>query len=373
MGQEGLRPGTRRLLLVLLVVLAIPALTLAETALEYIRTLQGESPNTFWWMFQRFLIPWTLLAVCLPIPIVLARRFPFTRGRRLRTVAVHALGGTVFGTVHLFLDVLVARLWWHGPLPVIGGTLSLLSVYLLRDLFIYGTLVGTLLTIRDRRALRERQLQETRLEADLATARLAALQARLEPHFLFNTLNTAVMLIRDQRREEAVEVLVELSELLRAVVHDEPGREVSLAEEWRFLERYLALEQARFQERLTVELELEPAVDRVQVPFLILQPLVENAIRHGIARRAAPGWIRVSARREADRLRLTVADNGPGLWNGNQDGARVGITNVQARLHEWYGAAGQVTLERRDEATIATVTIPLNRTPVDGVQPEERR
>ncbi len=349
----------RRLIPVLVVLLGIPVLSLAEAALEYIPTLQGESSNTFWWMFRRFLVPWTLLAACLPIPILLARRFPFVRDRRLRTMAVHLLGGVVFGTAHLFLDVLVDKLWWQGPLPLIGETISLISVYLLRDLFIYGTIVGTVLTIRYRHALRERQLLEARLQADLATARLAALEARLEPHFLFNTLNTAVMLIRDQRREEAIDVLVELSELLRAVVRDAPGQEVTLREEWRFLERYLALEQTRFQERLTVELDLDPAADQIPVPFLILQPLVENAVRHGIAGRAGPGWIRVSARKEADRLCLTVADNGPGPSNGAGDGARVGITNVRARLRERYGAAGQVTLQRNDATTVATVSIPL--------------
>jgi len=262
--------------------------------------------------------------------------------------------------------VVIAKLWWNAPLTLIGSTVTLISFYLLRDVFIYWTIVGTLQALWYRRALHRRELEQSRLRADLATARLEALQARLEPHFLFNTLNTAVMLVRDDRREQAVEVLLELSELLRAVVREAPAREVPLGEEWTFIRRYLALEQARFGDRLTVTLEQDPALDRELVPFLILQPVVENALRHGIARRAGPGALRVGARRDGDRLCLTVSDNGPGLdGNGTGDarqGVGVGLPNVRARLHELYGARGGLALTAAPGGgTMATVTVPVAR------------
>lgn len=350
----------RKLLPVALVLASIPVLSLAEAALDYIHTLQGDSSNHFGWMFRRYLMPWALLALCVPIPVLLARRFPFGRGTWLRSSVMHVLGGVLFGTAHLFLDVLVGKFWWHGPIPLLGGTINLISWYLLRDLFIYGMIVGTLQAFWYRRALHEREVSESRLRADLASARLAALQARFEPHFLFNTLNTAVMLVRDDRREEAVNVLVELSELLRAVVRESPAREVPLAEEWEFLRRYLALEQARFQERLTVRLEQDPGLDAERVPFLILQPLVENAIRHGIAKQAGPGYVRVSARREANSLRLEVADNGAGpLREQSLEREGIGLASVRARLRELYGAmANGFSLERNDGETVATVLLP---------------
>jgi two-component system LytT family sensor kinase len=351
----------RWLLPLALLVASIPIFAAAEAGLEYLRTLQGNSSNTFSWMFRHFLLPWAELAVCVPLPVLLARRFPFRGPRRPSAVLVHALGSLAFGTAHLSLDVLIAKLWWNAPLTMIGGTVTLISWYLLRDVFIYWTIVGVLQTIWYQRALHQHELGETRLRADLTTARLAALQARLEPHFLFNTLNTAVMLVRDNRREQAVEVLLELSELLRVVVREAPAREVPLGEEWTFIRRYLALEQARFGDRLTVSLEQDPALDRELVPFLILQPLVENAIRHGIARQPGPGQLRVMAQRDGDLLRLEVRDNGPGLGSNRNGGEGVGLPNVQARLEELYGARGGVTLEAvPGGGTVATVTVPLN-------------
>jgi two-component system LytT family sensor kinase len=354
----------RPLIPLALLLVSIPIFAAAEAGLEYLRTLQGNSLNTFSWMFRHFLLPWAELALCVPLPVALARRFPFRGPLRLSSVAAHLMGSIAFGTAHLFLDVLIGKLWWNAPLTLIGGTVTLISWYLLRDIFIYWTIVGMLQAVWYQRALPARELEETRLRADLATARLAALQARLEPHFLFNTLNTAVMLVRDNRWEQAVEVLLELSELLRVVVRESPAREVPLGEEWMFIRRYLALEQARFGDRLTVTLEQDPELDRERVPFLILQPLVENALKHGIARQAGPGWVRIVARREGDRLRLEVHDNGAGMGgNGHGDGREgVGLPNVRARLHELYGERGGLILEAAPGGgTVAMVTLPLGK------------
>ena len=345
-----------------LLLASIPILAAAEAGLEYIKTLQGNSSNTFFWMFRRFLLPWAELAVCVPLPVALGRRFSIAGPARSWAIAIHLLGSVAFGATHLFLDVLIAKVWWNAPLTLIGSTITLISFYLLRDAFIYWTIVGTLQAFWYRRALHRRELDEARLRADLAAARLEALQARLEPHFLFNTLNTAVMLVRSDQREQAVGVLLELSELLRVVVRDSPGREVPLWEEWTFIRRYLALEQARFGDRLAVSLEQDPGLDRAPVPFLILQPVVENALRHGIARQPGPGSLRVSARRDGDRLRLTVSDNGPGIGGGGQSagGDGVGLGSVRTRLRELYGGRGGLTLEPGPEGgTVATVTLPL--------------
>ncbi|HEU5219904.1 MAG TPA: histidine kinase [Gemmatimonadales bacterium] len=343
----------------LLVLASVPILASAEAGLEYIKTLQGESLNTFSWMFRRFLLPWAELAACVPLALLLARRFPLEGAHRVRAVGIHVLGGIGFGTLHLFFDVLLVKLWWEAPLGILHATALMISWYLLRDIFIYWTIVGAAQLVRTQRALHRRELSEARLRADLVAARLAALQARLEPHFLFNTLNTAVMMVRADQRDQAVEVLLELSELLRAVVRGAPGHEVPLRDEWAFITRYLALEEARFHDRLTIELACEPDLSESRVPFLILQPLVENALRHGVARKSGPGRIVVTGARAGAMLRLSVQDDGPGP-SATTDQTGIGIANVRARLRELYGELGRLELGfAPGGGALAIVTLPL--------------
>jgi LytS/YehU family sensor histidine kinase len=310
-------------------------------------------------MFRHYLLPWAELAACVPLAVLLAGRFPLQDPRRLRVVAVHLLGSIGFGTLHLLLNVLIAKLWWNAPLEILGGTATAISWYLLRDVFIYSTVVGAVQTIRYRQALHHRELTEARLRADLVSARLAALQARLEPHFLFNTLNTAVMMVRADQRDQAVDVLLELSELLRAVVRGAPGHEVPLKEEWAFTARYLALEEARFSDRLSIELICEPELSESRVPFLILQPLVENALRHGVSRKAGPGHIVVTGACVGGMLRLSVREDGPGPpEQSGRDG--VGLANVRSRLEELYGDMGRLDLGiAPGGGALAVVTLPL--------------
>jgi hypothetical protein len=343
----------------LLLLASIPILASAEAGLEYIRTLQGNSANTFSWMFRHYLLPWAELAVCVPLAVFLARRFPLLGARRLRAIPIHLVGAIGFGSLHLLMDVLVAKVWWNAPLHILGATATLISWYLLRDMFIYWTVVVAVEAITYQRTLHRRELTEERLRTDLVAARLAALQARLEPHFLFNTLNTAVMMVRAEQREAAVEVLLELSELLRAVVRGDPGQRVPLKEEWAFMRRYLALERIRFHDRLSIELVCDPTVAETWVPFLILQPLVENALRHGISRKTGPGRIVVTGERAGPMLRLSVGDDGPGL--GDQSGpAGVGLANVRSRLAELYGNLGTLELGLAPGGgTLAVVMLPL--------------
>lgn len=358
-------PRWKRLLVpIVVIVLCIPLFALAEASLDYIRTLIGESQNHFIWTFRRFLLPWAELAVLVPAVVLLAQRVRLGGLHPVRAGALHAAGSVAFGTTHLFLVVLVARELLGESIPLFSFTAGLISRYMLQDVFLYWTIVGGLQLFWHQRALKQQQLAQARLAADLAEARLAALESRLEPHFLFNTLNTAVMLVRGDQREQAVNVLLELSELLRTVIDGAPGHEVPLQEEWTFMRRYLTLQQARFQDRLTIQLECDPTLDPVAVPFLILQPLVENALRHGVDKRTAkgPGRIEVSARREDGRLRLDVRDNGPGPAANGGGTARpgLGLANVRARLRELYGDRGELLVgPASGGGTQATVLVPL--------------
>lgn len=349
----------RVLLPVLIVAAAVPLFALAETLLAHLPVVVGESSEPFWRSFRRMLGPWAELAALMPVVLLLARRLPLGGPAAIRNGAVHLFASLAIGATHLFLDVLIWGFVTPEPQRIFKLTALLISRYMLQDVFLYWTVVGGLQLFWKQRTLRERELLEARLEADLAAARLAALQARLEPHFLFNTLNTAVMMVRNDDREQAVEVLLELSELLREVVRSGPDREVRLGEEWEFVRRYLALEQTRFPERLKVEYEFEPALGSVPIPFLILQPLVENALRHGVARQNGEGRLRLRAERCGGALRLSVRDNGPGPDAGPaREG--VGLASVRGRLRERYGPAAVLSLLALPEGgTEAAILLPL--------------
>ncbi len=222
---------------------------------------------------------------------------------------------------------------------------------------------------------RERGRRETELERSLAQARLQALRMQLNPHFLFNTLNSIASLAH-QDPLAAEEMIVTLSDLLRIALRAPDRQEVSLREELGFLDRYLLIEKARFGERLRIEKEIEPAALDAAVPVLILQPLVENAVKHGIEARLTSGIISIVARREGDSLHLQVTDNGPGINGGAGTAPKegVGLSNTRSRLKELYGARGSMKLQSpsgggflvevqvpwRAETAPPTVMIPAN-------------
>jgi LytS/YehU family sensor histidine kinase len=195
---------------------------------------------------------------------------------------------------------------------------------------------------------RERELRAVQLEADLNRAQLGSLEAQLQPHFLFNTLNAiSSLMYRDPDRADRM--MGRLSDLLRLTFQRAPSAEVSLAGELEWLGWYLEIMQLRFVDRLTVRQEIAPDTTQLAVPRLVLQPLVENALTHGAAKQAGPATVCISARRDGDRLRVSVADDGPGIPG---DPARaltagVGLSNTLARLHALYGERGRMTIENR--------------------------
>jgi LytS/YehU family sensor histidine kinase len=210
------------------------------------------------------------------------------------------------------------------------------------------------------RTAREGELRAARLQAELNEAQLASLEARLQPHFLFNTLN-AISALMYSDPERADRMMGRLSDLLRLTFERAPSGEVALSEEVEWLGWYLEIMQLRFGDRLTIVRRFAPDTTRLAVPRLLLQPLVENALTHGAAKHAGPATVTVSSWREGDLLRLSVADDGPGLA-GDPDLALVsgvGLSSTVARLRALYGDAGRLQLER--DATggvLASIEIP---------------
>jgi two-component system, LytTR family, sensor kinase len=208
---------------------------------------------------------------------------------------------------------------------------------------------------------REREAQQARLAAQLADAKLGALRMQLNPHFLFNSLNAIAVLVRDQNTRDASRMLELLGGVLRQVLHNEPRQHVTLDDELRFIERYLAIEQVRFSDRLRVEWSIDAALRDALVPEFILQPLVENAVRHGVAKQSEAGTIHLSARADGADLVLSIQDDGPG-YREDSAGSGVGLANTRARLETLFGTAGQLRIDRAERGgTIATLRFPLRR------------
>ena len=234
--------------------------------------------------------------------------------------------------------------------------------YLFTSLFAYWFLVFCNLGWHYYRRNREREMQTAQLQRELVEARLDALRMQLNPHFLFNTLHAVSALIH-QNPEAADRVLARLSELLRLSLDQSKPQEVPLKEEMAFLDRYLEIEQARFGDRLTVEKQLGPEVQDALVPYLILQPLVENAIRHGIEPREDQGHLLIRARRTDGRLELQVSDNGTGLPDELEAPPRegVGLSNTRSRLRQLYGLNHSFELVRAPQGGLeARIVIPYH-------------
>ena len=221
--------------------------------------------------------------------------------------------------------------------------------------FTYWAIVGLIYAFDYYRKYREHQLKASQLATQLAQAQLQALKMQLQPHFLFNTLH-AISALMHRDVEAADRMLARLSDLLRLSLENAGAQEVTLRQELEFLERYLEIEQTRFGDRLQVRLEIAPETLDARVPNLILQPLVENAIRHGIAVRAAAGLIEVRATQLNGELQLQVCDDGPGLPAQLKEG--VGLANTRARLQQMYGTAQRFEL-RNGSADGLTVSLTL--------------
>ena len=205
---------------------------------------------------------------------------------------------------------------------------------------------------------RRQETHTLELRARLSEARLAALRGQLNPHFLFNVLNSIAMLARRGDTDKVVQAVTELADLLRTLLKDSPNERIPLAEELRFIEQYLSLEGIRFQDSLRAVVHAEPELGKALVPAFILQPLVENALRHGVARRPDGGTVNVSSHRQNGSLVLEVADTGAGFFGEPSQG--LGLRITRERLAQIYGASASLkVVSSPDSGTTATVTLPF--------------
>jgi two-component system LytT family sensor kinase len=323
--------------------------------------------HSFWRMLAWQLLGcWYFWPLLTPLILWLGRRFPLERSSLKRNLPVHIAASTILAAVHS-LQVSLSTVWFR-PFDVMmrerpfwtGYWERFLSEYHL-ELIAYGMIVGVGYAFDYYARYREREFRASQLEAQLAQAQLQALKMQLHPHFLFNTLNAIAGLVRDRKDKAAVQMLAGLSDLLRHTLENAGKQEIPLREELDFLELYLDIQQMRFSDRLKVQMEVAPETLNARVPNLILQPLVENAIRHGIAARVSSGLIAVSARLVNGLLQLKVEDDGPGLkrdWR-LEDGGGIGLSNTRERLNQLYGREHRFEVRNREGGGVeATLVIP---------------
>jgi len=326
--------------------------------------LEGQPTAWRWVVFNS--VDWLLYAVLTPFVFRWSRRLPLQGAGMPRRIGLHILAALALCVAWAGMGTLL-RMGIFGVEPaarVLRDFAGWIFTTLPFGVGVYFALVGIEHSLFYFSQARERETHAARLAAQLAEARLGALRMQLNPHFLFNSLNAITVLVRDRDTEAASRMLELLSDVLRQVLRADESHETSLTEELDFLQRYLAIEQVRFSDRLRPRFEVEPELGRAAAPRFLLQPLVENALRHGIARRADAGSLVVSARRDGNVLVLSVRDDGPGLTAGATESAGVGLANTRARLAALYGDAASLDFSNAPEGgVVATVRLPYHEVP----------
>ena len=302
---------------------------------------------------------WTLFT---PLIFFLAERYPIQRAHWARRLALHIAFSFAIAALDSLVDSLICPLlaarpdwpfarWFWGE--------SFINVYS------YFATLAAGLAIRFYRLYHDRRLRVSKLETELAVTRLRALEMRLRPHFLYNALHTIGGLVRTEQGPAAVRMIAGLGELLRHTLRDDDAQEVPLSRELELTFRYLDIEQARFGDRLQVELQIAPETTNAHVPSLLLQPLVENAVKHGVESNTGSGQVVVRAYRDGDSLCLDVQDSG----NGPRDehvGSGIGLSTTRARLEQLYGRDHKLELELAESGgALASVRIPFHTSPTE--------
>jgi two-component system LytT family sensor kinase len=336
-------------------------------AMQTVFVMQAEGMHHAWGkLFLTSVLSWLPWALAIPLIMRLGRRFPLVKRGSIVTWLAHIAGCAAIALASAaWLSWLVLLLNPFAPAsgPERFGHLLFDKFYsgILSSLLLYAAILAVNYVLDSRERLAYQQTETARLNEQLAKAQLEALRRQIEPHFLFNTLSAVTGLVREGRNETAVNMIAELSDFMRRVLEDSTRQEVPLGEEMEFAQKYLQIQKARFVERLQLSVDIPSELLLAQVPTLILQPIVENAIKHGIAKRAQGGAVRIAASRSDNLLTLAVYNDGPGLpagWETSLPG--IGISNMRTRLRSLYGDGFKLKLENQaPDGVEVSVSVPF--------------
>jgi two-component system, LytTR family, sensor kinase len=304
-------------------------------------------------------IMWALLA---PLILKMREKLPLSRGRWFGGSGFHlAMSFVVMAT--FYLGRILASLIFYGDSSFTENFWpeALRNFYgrNIIDMAYYWAVLAFGYSLEIYHRFKNEEVKAAQLEARLIETELKALREQLRPHFLFNTMNTIAVLVREGKNDEAVTLIARLSSLLRISLDTNRVQEVTVRQEMDFLERYIDIQKARFSDRLAVGVDIEPEAMEARIPNLLLQPLVENAILHGVANKAGMGRVDVCGHVKDGRLHLEVRDDGPGLGDGSKRAKEgIGLSNTRERIAKIYGAAGHLSL-RSEPGRGVTVQIVL--------------
>jgi hypothetical protein len=336
------------------------------SAVQYVLVLRAEGIHYSWSrLVSTLLLSWLVWVMATPLVLRLGRMYPPVRFRPVSTWFIHLVSWSILGVISASWETLLVKLF--NPMlknPPPGPFRSLWVETLYNEVLLYLSLYAALLAIsyilESKERLVREQIETARLNEQFSKAQLDALRRQIEPHFLFNALNAIAGLVREHRNDVAVTMIVGLSDFLRKVVDTSDRHEVPLGEEVQFLQKYLEIQKVRFADRLQLDVDIPQELYAQPVPSLILQPIAENAIKHGIARQENGGWIRISASRANGWLSLSVYNDGPGLpanWDNSSSG--IGIANLRSRLRAMYGEGFELSLRNQGAGVEARISVPF--------------
>lgn len=332
-------------------------------AMDTVFMMQAEGMHHAWTkLFLTTLFGWLPWALTTPLIMRLGRSFPPVRSRASLTSAIHFTACAAIGLVTAawatLLNITFNPYAYSSPShEFLKPWLHKFSAGILSWIVLYAAVVIVNYVLESRTRLAAQQTETARLNELLSKAQLETLRQQIEPHFLFNTLNSVAGLVRQQRNDDAVNMLAELSEYLRHVLHESARHQVTLGEELEFTQKFLNIQKLRFADRLQVTVNIPGELYPAQVPSLILQPIVENAIKHGIAKRVHGGEVRIDAARSNGMLMVNVYNDGPSLAESTPTG--VGLANVRTRLKSLYGTAFDLRITNRTPSGVQVcVSVP---------------
>jgi signal transduction histidine kinase len=328
--------------------------------------LGGTSPASAFIYDQ--LLYWYTWGILFPVLFWLARKIPVEPPRRGRALAAHGAIGILAAYLHasLYISLYHAFSFLAEGIPFSSESVvqGFFRLNMPMRIVNYYLIVAGIFAAEFYQKFTERRVAASRLETELAVAKIQMMRMQMQPHFLFNALHAIAGLVRAGERSQAVAMIAGLSDLLRTALEAGDAQQVPLERELQFARKYLEIERVRFSDRLTVEVESDTSLGSLPVPNLLLQPLVENAIHHGVARRPGAGRIGIRTMREGEILRIEVWDDGAGPpeeWDIDRD-AGIGLRNTRERLRHLYGSLGALRLERRPGGgAAAVVTLPVAR------------
>ena len=360
---------------IVLVFLVLATLVGFAEALQVYVGIGAQGNELSWSSAMASTMPsWYVLAALLPVTFWLADRFRLDERGWRRALPVHAFASVLFTLVHIGLSTWLSDYVFSAVEPQISFfslVARIFTLYFVLDSLFYWAIIGVYYAFDYSRRYREREraaselaLKASRLETSLSRANLEALRMQLNPHFLFNTLNTISVLAMKGDKARVVRMINRLSDLLRLSLENS-RQTMTLAEEINFLQRYLEIEQVRFRDRLEVDIDVPAELMSAEVPSLLLQPLVENAVLHGVSQQLDGGTVEITARRHDDRLIMVVRDTGPGFQEEEiQNGRGVGLGNTTARLEQLYGSDHSLHRDNAPQGgAVVTIEIPYRVLP----------